>query len=166
MEPGLQRILSESSDLSLKTAMVFFIKTTTCKKNVLFSGSLHPTFSYFLWSQHLRLVYVWELNRWTLRKNAECKRNAKSITLQHTKETRKDWQQLKNRKKYYQTSLLFHKIMFNFINSILWSHLCEHIQVVCVIYTHHTLIPYGLLSVILIIYFLQACATEWIQYSK
>lgn len=47
MEPGLQRILSESSDLSLKTAMVFFIKTTTCKKNVLFSGSLHPTFSYF-----------------------------------------------------------------------------------------------------------------------
>lgn len=133
--------------------MVFFIKTTTCKKNVLFSGSLHPTFSYFLWSQHLRLVYVWELNRWTLRKNAECKRNAKSITLQHTKETRKDWQQLKNRKKYYQTSLLFHKIMFNFINSILWSHLCEHIQVVCVIYTHHTLIPYGLLSVILIIYF-------------
>lgn len=48
MVPGLQRILSESSDLSLKTAMVFFITTTTtCKKNVLFSGSLHPTFSYF-----------------------------------------------------------------------------------------------------------------------
>lgn len=134
MEPGLQRILSESSDLSLKTAMVFFIKTTTCKKNVLFSGSLHPTFSYFLWSQHLRLVYVWELNRWTLRKNAERKRNAKSITLQHTKETRKDWQQLKNRKKYYQTSLLFHKIMFNFINSILWS--CVNTYKLYVSYIH------------------------------
>lgn len=142
MVPGLQRILSESSDLSLKTALVFFIKTT-CKKNVLFSGSLHPTFSYFLWSQHLRLVYVWELNRWTLRKNAECKINN---TATHKRDTKR-LTAIKNRKKYYQTSLLFHKIMFNFINSILWSHLCEHIQVVCVIYTHHTLIPHELLSV-------------------
>lgn len=86
MEPGLQRILSESSDLSLKTAMVFFIKTT----NFCFQAVYILLFLTFLWSQHLRLVYVWELNRWTLRKNAERKGNAKSITLQHTKETRKD----------------------------------------------------------------------------